>query len=165
MSTFMVNDITFNSVAKTLIRRGRRSGNYRDVEAIISKFDDTNDTGMTTEQRVEAFIYTLKNCNAQAVDARYGDLPDGTPVEWQKGREMSNLCLVKQLQCIRYQMTEGEIPRGPVYKELKELLQGISEHIVSRSDKYEQYPWELETDETIKQRINNQMKKATAGVQ
>ena len=148
MSAFMVNDITYDSIAKYLMQHDSSK-----VWAVSIVVGDLERYAEAREAVVNRFVERVKLANAEALQARYDDKVEITPTNYRKGRDMSALCFYKQLQCVRYQLSEGDVPDSKIYAKLEKLMSAIAEYVVDHLDEYDKYPWELEPTEAIRARI------------
>lgn len=139
MSAFMVSDLTYDSVALTL---GKWSTNS-DMMHMMDMF--TSDENRNPLDIVDVFVTKLKICNVEALQQRYPDHPDmwkePTPVMAVDGRMLEKVELFKQLTCISYQLSEGDVPESHVYKQLDKLSELLAYHIVVTLPEYDEAYW------------------------
>jgi hypothetical protein len=142
MSAFMVSDLTYDSVALTL---GQMATQPAEMYAVLEMFiadDKRNPINV-----VDAFVNKLKEMNIEALKQRYPDHADMhntfEPIQPTKGRRLTKVELFKQLTCISYQLSEGDVPLTHVYKQLDKLSELLAYHIVCSSDEYDRADWGL----------------------
>lgn len=146
MSAFMVNDYTYNSVALTLGEWATNSDKYF-VQEMFASDENRNPIGV-----VDAFVTKLKQMNIEALKQRYPDYPDmwkdrETPLMPAHGRRLKPVELFKQLTCISYQMSEGDVPESHVYKQLDKLSELLAYHIVVGLPEYDEVEWGLSDEQ------------------
>ena len=90
----------------------------------------------------------LFSLNVRAVRERYGDevviTPYYTPSP-SSGLDYTNFVswymVVKALDCYLYQISEGDIPEGEIYKYLVKLQKELALYIVKKNKYYNLYTW------------------------
>ena len=91
----------------------------------------------------------LFKLNAEALICRYGNevdppkIPPYIPI--RSGLNFENFVswymVVKALDCYLYQVSEGNIPEGEIYKYLVELQKELALYIVKKNKYYDVYTW------------------------
>ena len=82
--------------------------------------------------------------NAEAVAQRYGEDPEDLPDYVNRGLfHLRKIAAAKALQCLMYQCAEGDVPDGPTYKMLEELLLRTLKEIVRAIPEYEAASWNV----------------------
>ncbi len=87
-------------------------------------------------------VNTLRNANYKAVDARYNEstAPEilgfsTTSAAW------SDVQLFKNLQCLHYQMSEGDVFESEIYNRLDTLIKELALCIVGNTAEYDEAQW------------------------
>lgn len=140
MSAFILGEDGFRQLAAELAYHVNHdhSGLQWSVQNFIG------DRAHISLERIAERVQELYAANVRAVNQRYGDntpitdltirvngtMPRWTPVQ-----------LFKNLECLSYQMAEGDVPESQIYKDLETLIGSIARRIVGRSEKYEQAKW------------------------
>lgn len=86
----------------------------------------------------------LQEANVAAVNDRYEEhSPVLNPsfVRVRIPKPWTPVQLYKNLQCLRYQMAEGNVPEMEIYKELDALVGDLADIIVSNSPDYNAAEW------------------------
>lgn len=105
----------------------------------------------SANQRATERALQLFRANVEAVCQRYehmseeerGLYPEPAFSRTSYWPQWSNVQLVKHLSCLRYQMSEGEIPETESYKRLSKLIGDISESILMSSPEYDKARWDF----------------------
>jgi hypothetical protein len=94
-----------------------------------------------------AFDYSEKlgqkmlELNAKAVASRYEE-----PVEdvlfVGSDHIPSKISAVKALHCLRYQCSEGDVPKDPLFKKISRAIEILSEDIVCNLPQWNEEPWD-----------------------
>lgn len=130
MSAFIMSPKGFRRLADELRSRADSSSNWWIHEFVEGAGLDTR-------------VRQLYEANVSAVNQRYGEDTrteelDLTPrrgfVRW------SDTQLLKNLQCLRYQMSEGDVPESEVYQKLPTMIGDLAGAIVARTPAYEAAP-------------------------
>lgn len=85
-------------------------------------------------------LYTM---NADAVAQRYKEDPEPMPGKIPDGKKLQGnpYTLVKALDCLLYQCSEGNVPDTAVFKAIEGYNRRIYKYIVRTSKEYEAAPW------------------------
>lgn len=98
-------------------------------------------------RQIEELIDILFRLNVRAVNQRYReDTPEATTKERLKGMcridiNVNVYQFLKSLECLHYQMAEGEVPATKEYQMLEELIKDVCVSLVHRSAEYERANW------------------------
>jgi hypothetical protein len=129
MSAFIVSDETMQRAVEGI----RLSG--------MSDF-----LGYFTDTQGEEIGQILFDLNAEAVHQRYPQHEPKFPVYRhcfppRSGRR-AKIEGYKALCCVRYQCSEGDLPRRPEYQALCEVIALLAAEIVSELPEYQAAPWD-----------------------
>lgn len=81
--------------------------------------------------------------NVNAVNQRYGDdTSPGIPFHPQFNPHVSMFQFLKSLECLHYQMSEGDVPTTDAYSLLKQLIDAVYYQIVSNTPDYQSARWD-----------------------
>jgi hypothetical protein len=99
-------------------------------------------------RKPEELIDILYRLNTRAVNQRYGE----EKPEELTAKELNNLCafnphvskaqFLKSLECLSYQMAEGDVPETKFYKQVDKLICAVALSIVHTSKEYEAAKWD-----------------------
>lgn len=134
MSAFIMPEEGFKQLATEL--NYHKNYNYQHLQWAVQRFLGNDSVACRVQQLYEA--------NVRAVNQRYSD---DTPVTDLKIRvngsmpQWSPFQLFKHLECLSYQMAEGDVPDSPIYKDLETLTGDIAKSILMSSDKWEKAKW------------------------
>lgn len=135
MSAFIVADKTMGDIYSGL----RMYGNDAVLRYDIKKF--------LGGRQIEEVVDILFRLNIRAVNQRYGD----ERAENMTRAELKVMCKVdlnvsvyqflKSLECLHYQMAEGDVPNTKEYQMLGTLINDICVAMVHKSADYEKAEW------------------------
>lgn len=124
----------------------------------MSAFIVSNETinrvvhGMTTDamgcprgmscEAMDALGRRLHAMNAHAVEARYREPCDAITDYQYRSKNYSKCEMLKAMNCLRYQCTEGNIPETALYDELCRAIEKLNAAIVDSLPEYESAPWD-----------------------
>jgi hypothetical protein len=102
----------------------------------------------STKDREAAAISQLYALNVEAINQRYGD---GTKPIIGK-RQLNQICglwcftsigqFLKSLECLRYQMSEGDVPESELYKLVSQLIEALYLDSANLTDMYKGAYWD-----------------------
>lgn len=134
MSAYVVDRSTFKTINTGL--REFNTDKFPSVQRAIR-------SSLVSFEGAEALTKRLYALNVRAVNQRYGDSHSEEmpyPVE-MTDTPVSIFQFLKSLECIHYQMSEGNVPEEFEYKNLKGLIDSIYYHIVSSMPLYQMATW------------------------
>ncbi len=143
MSEYVLSDEFFDQLAEELTTRSfSDSGMYFIPE--FTKAPRTYDIE-EIETSVRSVVNALREANYEAVNSRYDEntapeilIFSNYPTEWAS---WSDIQLLKNLQCLRYQMSEGFVPESEIYKRLETLINDLAVYIVGKTAEYDKAEW------------------------
>lgn len=150
MSSFIMPENGFRQLATKLYEVSTTNVTMRDgyKRAVLSfLFDNipTNPSAENIQKQIQLRINNLISANEHAVSERYGndgrvtdhylEFSDRISCYW------SDVQLIKNLECLRYQMCEGSVPGTVIYQKLNKLIGDYCEAYVSNRDEYEKANW------------------------
>lgn len=87
----------------------------------------------------------LFEMNQKALLQRYDDKPDSDYVKIPKfeinDKPVSDLQLLKSLQCLSYQCCEGNVPKTKLYKWVETIIESLKSYIISKMPEYDKAKW------------------------
>jgi hypothetical protein len=159
MSAYIMEEAGFLLLADELASYAEYSNNRCDLKhelaRIVREFlgFPSSCFGAPDDAHPEASLVAqeLYNLNVRAVNERYED-SDETPIQLSFVRRFhlpgwTPAQLYKNLLCLRYQMSEGDVPETELYKKVSVLMNEIALAIVTNSDDYENASWGWEIEE------------------
>ena len=104
--------------------------------------------GSRDEESVKNMVNRWIDLNIQALQERYGDskemYKDSKYIEKINVMlDMDKIQLVKALQCLHYQCSEGNVPETKGYKELENVIREVVMSIIYSMPEYDQAEWEI----------------------
>ena len=99
-----------------------------------------SDCEKSTIEQVNRFIAM----NLEALAQRYEGIDWGKSPEikgLQVDLELNVVQLVKALQCLRYQCSEGDVPESEVYRELGDVIHEAMSYTIRLLPDYERADW------------------------
>jgi hypothetical protein len=130
MSAYVVEDKTINTIAawlranKTTTQYWEHRPELRPIWLATHSEDDLAELG--TE---------LHELNVRAVNQRY-DEDNHETYSYKREIPTSDMHALKSMDCLIYQMSEGDVPETPLYLALFAASRELAHSIVSRSDAY-----------------------------
>lgn len=140
MSAFICDHKTFSNIYSGLTIYGK--SNSLDYDSVKRGAEEA--LGGRSEGE---FINILYYLNIRAVNQRYGEeMP-----EQVSAAELNKMCrfnphiriyqFLKSLECLRYQMCEGDVPKTPTYKSLGKLIDAVCYSIAHSAPEYDAAKW------------------------
>lgn len=83
----------------------------------------------------------LYELNAKAVAQRYEETPERVKFTREES-PVSKISAVKALHCLRYQCSEGDVPKDPLFKKISRAIEILSEDIVCNLPEWNNEPWD-----------------------
>lgn len=104
--------------------------------------------GSRDEESVKNMVNRWIDLNIQALQERYGDskemYKDSKYIEKINVMlDMDKIQLVKALQCLHYQCSEGNVPETKGYKELENVIREVVMSIIYSMPEYGEAEWEI----------------------
>lgn len=104
--------------------------------------------GSRDEESVKNMVNRWIDLNIQALQERYGDSKEMYKDSKYIERinvilDLDKFQLLKALQCLRYQCSEGNVPDTKGYKELEEIIHEVAMSIIYSMPEYEGAEWEI----------------------
>lgn len=135
MSAFIVSTQTMNSVVdalRDLYFDRMRCGSTIDFGGLrLAQYDDFDKAG--------AALFAL---NVEAVRQRYGQRDPQPLFRWHPGKPKGNRAQrLKSMRCLRYQCSEGSVPKAPLYKALEEAIANYAAAIIDGLEDYKAAQW------------------------
>ena len=84
----------------------------------------------------------LLDLNVRAVNARYNEKDVAPKFEDMGEMDVSKISAVKALHCLRYQCSEGDVPKDPLFKKISRAIEILSEDIVCNLPEWSKVPWD-----------------------
>lgn len=119
---------------------------HRCIAGVLAVREDLPHVAPTLAKLVDdplALASALYALNESAVLQRYPGDPDfsATPRYNHKIALCSKVAAYKALRCLRYQCSEGEADKSPLYAELTAVIGSLAEAIVSALPEYARAAW------------------------
>lgn len=86
------------------------------------------------------------------MDQRYGERNARPLYRFRYITGVDPVFAVKQLQCLLYQCSEGDVPDSPLFQAMQKLSGDLCESIVRRLPAYERAPWGCD-EEDVNRRV------------
>lgn len=132
MSAFLVSEKTLYNCMKA-ITKAKYSALYKDIE------------GEGSHKKMKIIFMALNSLNSLALKVRYNEppAPGYKFCEVKYSNASSNkIQLLKSLQCLIYQCSEGEVVKTGLYKKLVEVQNQLQDLIISDMPEYKQAVWD-----------------------
>lgn len=150
MSAFVVDPKTINRILGYLRSQAKQRQHVasiaaREFAACEFAFEDKEDAANLG--------LALYNLNIHAVSQRYpGDTLNTLPGTYEGERlcpytferidGVTSVQAFKSIQCLTYQMAEGNVPESSLYKAIEKIENEICRHIVTSLPEYDKAVWE-----------------------
>jgi len=83
----------------------------------------------------------LFKLNARGTGQRYGEKIKPELFKWESIGNISNIQLLKSMQCLKYQCSEGDTDEQELFKLLETLIESLKDHIISSRKDYQEADW------------------------
>jgi len=88
--------------------------------------------------------------NQEAVKQRYNEpdnseyiqIPDCDNIDWTSNGKLDKYQALKSMQCLRYQCSEGNVPKTKLYKFLELLISHWMDYIINEIPEYKKANWD-----------------------
>ena len=152
MSAFLCESKTFDKIAGTLSfyadykqHHVARTAHAASFILNIRVLDEDGNTKLypTVEEQAAVFARRLYEMNLEAVNQRYSDGAfDDYGYKYRPTMPMHNkYALLKQIQCLTYQCSEGDVPETDLFKRLESIQRALALDIVTNTKEYEAAAW------------------------
>jgi hypothetical protein len=132
MSSYIVDNKCMNRIINGLFWKHR----FKDIHS--SLYEDMGLQGSEDFQKLGDKLFKL---NTDAVNYRYSKKEPAPKFRWQNGVNVSDIQLLKSLQCLTYQCLEGNIPKRKLYKWLTDVVDCLQSYIIYQLPEYEKAEW------------------------
>ena len=136
MSAFMVLDKTINRVI-TFLKDDQESKWFRSEHYSLNS--------RHTDEEWAELGQALFQMNIDGVDSRYGigEAAGFRPLDYKFSYEFATkIQVLKSLDCLLYQCSEGEVPKTPLFKALNDYSNFLAHSIVGRLPDYDKAEWD-----------------------
>ena len=139
MSSFIVDDKTINSIVTYLYQHQNQAYPYNTRGKL-----EAEGLGFSRPEFLGEEMYRL---NLAAVEDRYGKYAAGTMGAFSgtdytyRPIDASPVQVLKNLQCWKYQCSEGACPETPLYKILDEYAGDLAQDIMRKLPEYDTANW------------------------
>jgi predicted house-cleaning noncanonical NTP pyrophosphatase (MazG superfamily) len=138
MSSFIVEDKTINIIVSWIDEH--TYGNTILDGYVQQALKKVGISSFKNDKELEEFANCLLYLNKLAVDYRYDEKRIMPKMKFKRV-EVSNIQVLKSMQCLRYQLDEGEVPKHKLFKFLSELIDVLKDDIIYRMTEYEKAVW------------------------
>jgi hypothetical protein len=158
MSAYIMDESGFLALADELASRAESRNNVCDLNYSLSStirtflgfpsscFEAPDDA----HPEAALLAQDLYNANVRAVNERYDETETPAQLSFRRRHyspQWSPHQLYKNLLCLIYQMSEGDVPESDLYKRLDKLTDEIAVAIVSSSPEYDRASWGWKSEE------------------
>lgn len=148
MSAYLLEVKGFNQLADQLYAYAsgvlRANNGYGFVTLKFLGIDDyLKNTDKNIKSAIQRRINNLMSANNHAVEQRYGNTEEYEYIDINPicRSHWAPLQLIKNLHCLRYQLSEGDVPDSEIYKLLDRFTKELSEAYISRLPEYNKAKW------------------------
>lgn len=126
MSAFVVSGKTLNNVVSGIVNN---PACFANVLAVIGSNDP------------QTISDALNAMNVDAVNQRYGESAEAESVPFIDTKP-SHITVYKSCRCLRYQCSEGNVPKTALYRALDEGIQTLGYEIINALPEYAAVAWD-----------------------
>jgi len=132
MSSFIVEDKTIHRILNWV-----QSNQYDNHNSMFVPFElkNTNHADMTNLGK------KLIALNYKATNSRYNEKLEPVSYKFDWLTNISDVQSLKSAECLRYQCSEGNVPKTKLFKLLNQLIHGMQNKIIHTITAYEQAEW------------------------
>jgi len=142
MSSFTLSTSGFEQLATELSVRGRSTNETAYAVRRFLQIESSFATWDQFEAAARKAVQELFDANHAAVNWRYYETTPPPALNIRFGfPEWTNYELFKALQCLLYQMNEGDIYESPIWQRLNTLCNDIATALISDHPEYQKAPW------------------------
>lgn len=128
MSSFIVSTECMNNIIVGL---------YKNNHNIIGSLIDEKDMKKLSQKLYKMNQKAVKQ-RYDEIDNEYNKIPD---LEIDYNINVSDAQLLKSLHCLKYQCSEGTVPKTRMYLILKKIIEEITYKIATDNDDYRKAEW------------------------
>ena len=154
MSSYIVSERTINAIATFVYygkesesNAGNNSKNY--TKSVMEKYG----YNIWIEEGADKLVNDLYEMNLKAVDYRYSETNPREKISF-KVEIQPLMQVLKCMRCLRYEASEGNIPKTKAYRFLDELINKTQAWYIDNLPEYDKAEWGLE-DKQEAQAITN----------
>jgi hypothetical protein len=137
VSSFIVEEETINRIVTFLYDHFLKTDILSSMtKAVLKEYDISVESIPECTFLANAFLYM----NKLAVDDRYSENNLLSALKFKR-IESNEIQVLKSMQCLQYQCSEGDVPKLPMYKCLNRLIGVLESHIISELPEYNQATW------------------------
>lgn len=137
MSSFIVSEKCMNNIIYNLFW----DHEFKRLHSILKR------NGYDTDTDFDMLAIDLYEMNKEAVKQRYNESKDSDYIKipnsfnWDKGKLNKYQCL-KSMKCLRYQCSEGNVPKTKLYKFLNDLITEWTDYILDEIPEFINADWD-----------------------
>ena len=153
MSAFVVDDAVVNRIAAFVhYCSGYRQAPWMYVKADAAALLSMTHNAADPEHDDKYLAMALFATNCDAVGVRYGEarLPEFriNSLTFKAITPAANnpVAVVKDMDCLLYQCSEGDIPERPLYKAMAKFRDHVCRVLIAEMPEYDAAPWGSEFD-------------------
>lgn len=141
MSAFVLEDSFFNQLASELVSRIFSTTFKYKIEKFVG-VDSYIQGTQAVESAVSKRVMGLRQANYDAFNQAYNrnDKPSSLLIR-DVDSKWSDAQLIKNLQCLRYQMDEGTVGDSEIFNKLDKFIGRLSEAFVEANSDYDSLVW------------------------
>jgi hypothetical protein len=137
MSAFILQPETTSRLAVEIINYCERNWRYP-LEQLADQCPETTERGQVTAPLLAAAMHRL---NCYAVHCRYHEAVEDVFTFRRHGPAWSPVMFFKNLQCWKYQCSEGDADQKPLFQLIERVLHSVGAEIIRKLPEYDQAGW------------------------
>lgn len=131
MSSFIVEDKTIHRIVSWIANNQHSNWTSTYIPSEWKKCNNFDKLGKS-----------LIALNYKATNARYAEqLKVDIKYKWENLYHINDFQALKSAECLRYQCSEGNVPKTKLFKLLERLIEGIKSNIIRKIKTYEDAEW------------------------
>lgn len=137
MSSFMISTDCMDNIINGLFWKHE----FKNMHSSLYE-----DQGLMKAEDFRKLAYRLFELNQKALMQRYNEkkgasynkIPD---FKWED-KKVSNMQFLKSMACLRYQCSEGSVPRTKLFKWLSRVIDAYQSHVIYKIPAYTKAKWD-----------------------
>lgn len=141
MSSFLVEEETIMRIVSWIDRASLGNNILASmVNDVLNEYFIKDKDSNISEAQLNLLVNALWFMNKKAVDVRYSENNIISKLRYRTVSS-SDIQVLKSMECLRYQASEGDVPETRCFKFLSELIDVLRNWIISNLPEYEEAKW------------------------
>ncbi len=145
MSAFIISEKCMRNIIYNLFW----NHDFKNLSSIF-KYNDYRVIDEHEHKDLHKLALELYQMNREAVKQRYNEpknsdyikIPDCEKIDWTSNGKLDKYQALKSMQCLRYQCSEGNVPKTKLYKFLNQIIEYWMDYIINEIPEYKNAGWD-----------------------